>query len=79
MGIGGFFLLLVLALVVTVAVLAITGNLTWLGFRGSDPEAHGAPGERESRDPDERPRHTRVDLEQNLQDRPRGEPADRIN
>ena len=77
MGIGGFFLLLVLALVLVVAVLAITGNLTWLGWRGSDPEREGVPGET-PRD-DEQPRHTRVDLEQNLQDRPRGEPADRSN
>ena len=50
MGVGGFFPLLAAAIAVALIVLAVTGNLTWLGWR---------------------------DLEQNLQDRPRGEPADR--
>jgi hypothetical protein len=72
---GSFFILLiVLVAVVGGAIfLAINGGI--LGSRGSDPERQlGDQGA----DPDERPRHTRVDLEQNTQETPRGEPVDRV-
>jgi hypothetical protein len=79
MGVGGFFLLIVVIVVLVVAVLALTGNISWLGWRGSDPERQGAPGTSAGGDPsaDEQPRHTRVDLDQNTEREPHGEPVDR--
>ncbi|MEA2179942.1 MAG: hypothetical protein QOG77_3239 [Solirubrobacteraceae bacterium] len=69
---GTFFLLIVVIVLVVGAVILFTGNAAILGRKGSDPERQL------SADPDERPRHTRVDLEQNTQDQPHGEPVDRV-
>jgi hypothetical protein len=68
---GSFFLLIVVVVIVAGAAILFAGNAGLLGRKGSDPERQL------SADPDDRPRHTRVDLEQNLQDEPRGEPVDR--
>jgi hypothetical protein len=79
MGVGGFFLIIVLIVIVVIIGLALTGNISWLGWRGSDPERQGPPGTSGAGDAssEEQPVHTRVDLDQNLEDEPRGEPVDR--
>jgi hypothetical protein len=79
MSVGGFFLIIVLIVIVVIVGLVLTGNISWLGWRGSDPERQGPPGTSGAGDASrqEQPRHTRVDLDQNLEDEPRGEPADR--
>jgi len=78
MSAGAVFVLLVAIVLIAVVVLALTGNLAFLGARGSDPQRHGVPGEGAPGDPAEgQPRHTKVDLDQNMQDEPRGEPVDR--
>jgi hypothetical protein len=72
---GSFFILLLLLVAAVGGAIFFAINGTILGRRGSDPERQlGDQGS----DPDERPRHTRVDLEQNKQDAPRGEPVDRV-
>jgi hypothetical protein len=75
----GIFLLVVVIVVVVVLALVLTGNVSWLGWRGSDPERQGAPGTSEPEElaSDERPRHTVVDLDQNREDEPRGKPLNR--
>jgi hypothetical protein len=73
---GTFFLLIVLLVVIGGVVGFFALNAGILGSRGSDPERQLGPDS--DGDPDERPRHTKVTLEQNTQDKPRGEPVDRV-
>jgi hypothetical protein len=64
---GTFFLLLVVLVIIVVLGLLLAGNAGILGAKGKrQPPV----------DPDERPTHTIVNLEQNRQDEPRGVPSD---
>jgi hypothetical protein len=71
---GTFLLLIVVLVVVGGGALFLAVNAGILGRKGSDPERQLGP---DPDDPDARPRHTKVTLEQNMQDEPRGEPLDR--
>jgi hypothetical protein len=72
---GTFLLLIVVLVVVGGGALFLAVNAGILGRKGSDPERQ--LGSDDLDDPDARPRHTKVTLEQNTQDEPRGEPLDR--
>ena len=72
---GTFFLLIVVLVLIGGGALFLAVNAGILGSKGSDPERELGSGDRD--DPDARPRHTKVTLEQNTQDEPRGEPLDR--
>ena len=72
MGAGGVLILLGVVVVLAVIAFVLAGNAGWLGARGSDPERQIGS------DPEQRPRHTRVDLDQNTQDEPHGDPVDRV-
>jgi hypothetical protein len=72
---GTFLLLIVVLVVFGGGALFLAVNAGILGSKGSDPERQLGPDD--PADPDARPRHTKVTLEQNLQDDPRGEPLDR--
>ncbi len=78
MGAGAVFVLLVVIVVVVVIALLVTGNAGWLGWRGSDPKRHGAPGTtaESSEAAGEQPTHTVVDLEQSAERETRGVPSD---
>ena len=78
MGAGGILILIGVIVVLGIVGFLLASNAGWLGARGSDPERQGVPGTDPARDPEERPRHTKVGLEQNTQDEPRGEPVDRV-
>ncbi len=69
MGAGGVLILVGVILVLGVIAFVLASNAGWIGARGSDPKRRGGA--------EERPRHTAVNLEQDLEDEPRGEPVDR--
>jgi hypothetical protein len=80
MGVGAFFLLIVVIVVVVLIALVLTGNAGWLGWRGSDPKRQPPPGTTAESEgapsSDERPTHTVVDLEQSAERETRGVPTD---
>jgi hypothetical protein len=73
---GSFFLLLVILVLVVGGGIFFALNAGILGSKGSDPERQ--LGTDPLQGPEDRPRHTKVTLEQNTEDEPRGEPVDRI-
>jgi hypothetical protein len=68
MDIGSFFILLIVLVLVVGGAIFLVVNAGFVG---------GKRGSRPPVDPKARPRHTVVDLQQNLQDEPHGEPLDR--
>jgi hypothetical protein len=78
MGAGGILILIGVIIVIAVLVMVYTGNVGWLGRKGSDPAREISSREDGEPESGGQPRHTRVDLEQNREDEPRGEPVDRV-
>jgi hypothetical protein len=68
MDIGSFFLLLIVLVLLVGGAIFLAVNAGFVG---------GKRGGESPVDPNARPRHTVVDLEQNLHDEPHGEPLDR--
>lgn len=74
MGAGGVFILFVVVVVLVLIVAMLTGNA---GFLSASRGRRDRELLSQDRDPEtgDRPQHTAVDLEQNLEDEPHGRPV----